>query len=128
MSHFLTKNPNLCKFRRVLQRKMFVYFMVIGLFHVHLLYFMVIESFFPVLVYCTKKNLAILAESLTRLLQSCNKSCFTAPVAFCQAQLSLLFDVFSSKTFCSTSFCSTSFCFTSFCSMYCILLDTIFSA
>jgi hypothetical protein len=32
------------------------------MFHGHLVYVVVIWSFFPVMVYCTKKNLATLAE------------------------------------------------------------------
>jgi hypothetical protein len=42
MLHFQTKNPNLGKFRRVLEWKMFAYFLVIGIFYVHLVYFMAI--------------------------------------------------------------------------------------
>jgi hypothetical protein len=51
MAYFQTKNPNLAKFWKVLQWKMYVYFMSIwsilcpfGLFYVHLVYFMSIWS------------------------------------------------------------------------------------
>jgi hypothetical protein len=68
MAYFQTKNPNLGKFWRVLQWKMLVYLMTFwstyftaignnlwpfGIFCSHLVYF-------PVLVWCTKKNLATL--------------------------------------------------------------------
>jgi hypothetical protein len=59
---FQTKNPNLGKFWRALGWKIFMYFMAIwnilwrfGIFNDHLVHF------FPVLVSCTKKNLATLA-------------------------------------------------------------------
>jgi hypothetical protein len=64
MVYFQTKNPNLGKFGRVLQWKMLVYFMAI---------WYILRSFgivcgvlvyiFPVLVSCTKKNLATLART-----------------------------------------------------------------
>jgi hypothetical protein len=62
--------PNLGKFWRILQGKMLVYSMAIwsillsfGTFCGHLVYFMVIWYIFPVLVYCTKINLATLPVS-----------------------------------------------------------------
>jgi hypothetical protein len=64
-----TKNPNLGKFWRVLQWKMLVYFMdtrsilrSFVIFYGHLVYFVVIWHIFPVLVFCTKKNLAALDQ------------------------------------------------------------------
>jgi hypothetical protein len=65
--YFQTKNPNLGKFWRVLQWKMFVYFMSIwsillpfGIFYTNLVHFLVIWYIFPVLVCGSKKNLATL--------------------------------------------------------------------
>jgi hypothetical protein len=65
MVYFQTKNPNLGNFWRVLQLMMLVHFMAIrtillplGIFYGHLVHFVVIWNIFPVLVYCTKKNLA----------------------------------------------------------------------
>jgi hypothetical protein len=51
---FQTKNTNLSKFRRVLQWMMLVYFVAIWYI------LLVFGIFFPVLVCCTKKNLATL--------------------------------------------------------------------
>jgi hypothetical protein len=85
--------PNLCKFWRVLQGTMLVYFTAIwsffghlvyfvatwsimwpfGLFCCHLVYFMFIWYICPVLVCCSKKNLATLTVSgvdLTRASQT----------------------------------------------------------
>jgi hypothetical protein len=63
-----TKNPNMGKFWRVLDWKMFIYFMAIwnilwrfGIFYVRLVHFVLIWYIFPVLVSCTKKNLATLS-------------------------------------------------------------------
>jgi hypothetical protein len=63
---FQTKNPNLDKFWRVLQWLMLEYFMTVWsilrpleIFDGHLEYFII---FFPVLVCCTKRNLATLVE------------------------------------------------------------------
>jgi hypothetical protein len=57
---FQTKNPSLGKFWRVLQWKMLVYFMTIGLFYGNWKYFIPIwyilwsfGIFFPVWVFCT---------------------------------------------------------------------------
>jgi hypothetical protein len=75
---FQTKNSNLDKFGRALDWKMLIYFMAIwnilqtfGIFYRHLEYFTDVwynlcsfGNFFPVLVSCTKKNLAILVPSL----------------------------------------------------------------
>jgi hypothetical protein len=69
------------KFKRLLQRKLLVYFMSnwsifhpFGIFYVHLVYFTAIWSIllpfgilFPILVYCTKKNLATLVGRVTRM-------------------------------------------------------------
>jgi hypothetical protein len=62
-----TKNPNLGKFWRVFNWKMFIYFMPFGIFYRDLGYFMTIwyslysfGTFFPVLVSRTKENLATL--------------------------------------------------------------------
>jgi hypothetical protein len=67
MAYFQTKNLNLGKFLRVLKWKMLVYFIAIWdilrpfcIFCGHLGYLMVIWYIFPVLVCCTKKNLATL--------------------------------------------------------------------
>jgi hypothetical protein len=69
MAYFQNKNPNLGEFRRVLEWKMLVYCITIWSFCGHLVYilsyseyFMVIWYIFPVLVCCTKKNLAILVD------------------------------------------------------------------
>jgi hypothetical protein len=83
MPDFQTKKSNLGKFWRVLQWKMLVYFMSIlstlrpwKIFCGHLVYFVAIwyilwsfGVFFPVLVYCTKKNLATL-QLIIRSFQS----------------------------------------------------------
>jgi hypothetical protein len=73
MAYFKTKNTNLGKFLRVLQRKMLVYFM--ATWPTYLLYrtfgtFLAIwyllwlfVMYFPVLVFCIKKNLATLIQS-----------------------------------------------------------------
>jgi hypothetical protein len=68
---FRTKNPTLGKFWRVLQRKILAYFMNIWSILRHYKYFMAIwyilwlfGIFSPVLVSCTKKNLATLSESI----------------------------------------------------------------
>jgi hypothetical protein len=68
MVSFQTKNPNLDKFWRALDRKMLMYFMTIWNILQTLRYFMTIwytlysfGTFFPVLVSCNKKNLATLA-------------------------------------------------------------------
>jgi hypothetical protein len=65
MSYFQTKNSNLGKFGRVLQWKILVKFMTIwsylrpfGIFRGNLVNFIVIWYIFPILVCCTKKNLA----------------------------------------------------------------------
>jgi hypothetical protein len=67
---FRTKNLNLGKFWRVLQWKMLAYCIDIwsilqsfGIFYGHWVYFVVIWYNFPVLVFCTKKNLATLDET-----------------------------------------------------------------
>jgi hypothetical protein len=64
MVYFLTKNPNLGDFLRILRLKMLVYLRDIwsilqpfGIRYEHLVHFGI---FFPVLVFCTKKNLATL--------------------------------------------------------------------
>jgi hypothetical protein len=71
MAYFQTKNPTLGKFWRDLQWKILVKIMAIwsllrpfGIFCAHLVYFMVILNIFPVLVCCTKKNLATLTHSI----------------------------------------------------------------
>jgi hypothetical protein len=63
---FQTKNPNLGKFWRVLQWEMLAYYMdswsilwSFVIFYGHL----VIWYIFPVLVFCTKKNLGFLFKS-----------------------------------------------------------------
>jgi hypothetical protein len=65
MAHFQTKNPNLGEFWRVLRKNMLVYFM--GIWSI-LLPFRILVAiwyilwmfsiYFPVLVSCSKKNLA----------------------------------------------------------------------
>jgi hypothetical protein len=64
---FKPKNPNLCKFGRALDWKMFIYITAIwnilvtfGIFYDHLVHFLFIWYIFPVLVSCAKKNLATL--------------------------------------------------------------------
>jgi hypothetical protein len=68
-AYFQTKNPNLGKFWRVLQFKIQNFgtfyghcsiLIPFGIFCDHTVYFMVIRNIFPVLVCCTKKNLATL--------------------------------------------------------------------
>jgi hypothetical protein len=61
------KNPNLGKFWSALDWKMRIYFMAIcnisptfGIFYDHMVHFVFIWYIFPVLVSCTKKNLATL--------------------------------------------------------------------
>jgi hypothetical protein len=71
MVYFQTKNPNLCKFWRVLNWKLLIYFIAIWNIYRHLGYFMTIWYahlvfiwyIFPVLVSCTMKNLATLLAS-----------------------------------------------------------------
>jgi hypothetical protein len=70
MAYFQSKIFNLGKFWSVLQRKMLVYLIIngsylrpFGIFWGHLVYFMVFGMYFPVLVCCTKKNLATLLTS-----------------------------------------------------------------
>jgi hypothetical protein len=62
IAYFQTKDPNLGKFWRDLQWKILAYVVYIwpfGLFYGHMIYFMVTYLvYFPVLVCCTKKNLA----------------------------------------------------------------------
>jgi hypothetical protein len=68
MVNFRTKNPNLGRFWRVLEWKMLVYFMPIWnksitaffICYAHLVILWSFGLFFPVLVYCVKKNLATL--------------------------------------------------------------------
>jgi hypothetical membrane protein len=74
MVYFISKNLKLEKFRSVLQGNMMVNLILIGIFHCHLEYFMAIWHImwaflyiFPVLVCCTKKNLATLLDTETRL-------------------------------------------------------------
>jgi hypothetical protein len=57
---FQTKNPDLGKFWRVLQWKILVYFMTIWSILLFLWLFGILS---PVLVFCTKKNLASIAIS-----------------------------------------------------------------
>jgi hypothetical protein len=65
MVYFQTKNANLGKFWRVLQWNMFgtfyghlVFLEPLGIFNGNFVDFMVLWFIFPVLVCCTKKNLA----------------------------------------------------------------------
>jgi hypothetical protein len=67
MVYFQTKNPNLGKFWRALDRKIWIYFWAIlnisrifGIFYDHLVHFVFIWYIFPVFVSHTKKNLATL--------------------------------------------------------------------
>jgi hypothetical protein len=60
MIYFQTKNPNLAKLRRVLQCKILVYFVVIWYILLPFGIFLIIWCILPVLVCCTKKNLATL--------------------------------------------------------------------
>jgi hypothetical protein len=68
MVHFLSKIPNLGKFWRVFHGR--CWYMAIwsishqlGMFYGHLVYFMVIWYFLPILVCCIKINLATLFSS-----------------------------------------------------------------
>jgi hypothetical protein len=71
MVSFQTKNPNLGKFWRAIDWKMFLYFMAIleyfqtfGIFYDHWVHFVFIWYIFPVWVIFTKKNLATLGIPL----------------------------------------------------------------
>jgi hypothetical protein len=71
MVSFQTKNPNLGKFWRTLDMKMLIYFMAIWnilqtfeIFCDNLVHFVLFWYIFTALVYCVKKNLAILSGSL----------------------------------------------------------------
>jgi hypothetical protein len=88
MVYFQTKNWNLGIFRKVLQCKTLVYFMDILVyvlygpivyFFGHLLYFVVILSIYPVLVFCTKKNLATLARSCRTQRPRCSSLSLGSP-------------------------------------------------
>jgi hypothetical protein len=67
MVYFQTKNPNLGKFWTVLQWKILVYFMsiwsILWAFDVWYGHGYLVYTYFPVLVCCTKKNLATLLKS-----------------------------------------------------------------
>jgi hypothetical protein len=66
MAIFQTKNPTVGKFWRDLQWKMLVYILwPLGLFNCHYLVYL-----YPVLVYCTKKNLATLEKRVSWTLQT----------------------------------------------------------
>jgi hypothetical protein len=72
MVSFQTKNPNLGKFWKAPDWKMLIYFMAIwnilptfGIFYNYLAYFVFIWHISPVLVSCTKKNLATLVGQAT---------------------------------------------------------------
>jgi hypothetical protein len=67
IAYFQTKNPNLGKFWKALQWEMLVYVIATWSIYGHLVYFVALwyilwlfGTFFPVLVSCTKKNLATL--------------------------------------------------------------------
>jgi hypothetical protein len=70
MVYFQTKNPNLCHFWRVFQWKMLIYFMDIWSIFAAIWYTLRtfgivcgnLVIFSPVLVCCTKKNLATLVN------------------------------------------------------------------
>jgi hypothetical protein len=73
MVSFQTKNPNLGRFWRALYLKMSLYFMALwnnlhtfGIFYDPLVHFVCIWCIFPVLVSCTKNNLATLSETLLK--------------------------------------------------------------
>jgi hypothetical protein len=59
---FKPKNPNLGKFWRALDLKMFIYFNFMGYFMTIWYILCSLGTFFPVLVSCAKKNLATLVE------------------------------------------------------------------
>jgi hypothetical protein len=72
MAYFLTKNPNLGKFWRVLQFKMSAIWSILrpfGIFCGHLIYFIFIWYAFPVLVCCATKNLATLFRIRLRIVE-----------------------------------------------------------
>jgi hypothetical protein len=58
MAYFRAKNPNLGKFRSVLQWKRLVYYMAIGpILRLGIWYILWLSGiFFPFLVFCTKKK------------------------------------------------------------------------
>jgi hypothetical protein len=86
MVSFQTKIPNLGKFWRALDLKLLIQFMAIwnilqtiGIFYDHLVHFVLIWYISPVLVSCTKKNLATLlgiSEQKSRIKTNANKKCF----------------------------------------------------
>jgi hypothetical protein len=92
MVYLQAKNPNLGKFWRILQRKILVYFMSIryilrpfAIFYGHLVYFLVIWYIFPILVSCSKKNLATLAESRLRwFCVCCTRFFYLSILSFCR--------------------------------------------
>jgi hypothetical protein len=70
MACFQTKDSNLGKYWRASDWKMIMYVMAIwnilwrfGIFYDHLVHFVLIWYIFPVLVSCTKKNLATMLEA-----------------------------------------------------------------
>jgi hypothetical protein len=67
MISFQTKNTNLGKFQRTLDGKFWYILWPIAIFYRHLGYFMTIWHIFPVLVSCTKRNLATLLSTGCRL-------------------------------------------------------------
>jgi hypothetical protein len=88
MLFFQTKNPNLGKLWRVLQRKMLVYFMFLVKFYGHSVYLWPFGMFvghfvsFSVLVYCKKKNLATLSRTCLLITFECKKSAETNRITF----------------------------------------------
>jgi hypothetical protein len=63
-TYFHTQNPTLGKFWRVLERKLWhTYLWPFLIFYAHLVYFVVLWFIFPVLLCCTKKDLATLVLS-----------------------------------------------------------------
>jgi hypothetical protein len=65
---FQTKNPKLCKFWWALDWKMFIYCLaiwnILRIFYEYLVHLCSFGTFFPVLVSCTKKNLATLCATI----------------------------------------------------------------
>jgi hypothetical protein len=89
---FQTKNPNFGKLWRVLQWKMMVYFIdTRSISRSFVIFYGHLVVYFPVLVFCTKKNLATLAQ-----IRTAKKALFVMNNSF--APPSSLSDIFMEPT------------------------------
>jgi hypothetical protein len=82
---FQTKNSNLGIFLRalcILEKWKYFIFMPFGIFYDHLVYFVFISYFFPVLVSWTNKNLATLVRTYIQLLEIKFLSSFSIKSSF----------------------------------------------